>query len=271
MSLIRPSYKSGYARNASQSANPGLLKGLVNSWVPNFGPTGNTLFDVVGGQHATLTNMDAGADWVMTNKGYGLEFDDGSGQVCNTGNGNLHNDNPINSKSFSFLYLYDVSDVREKMIIAKGGGTTTGYMIYQKYGRLRGKINNSEGYANNIGAVGTWYFATVLFTDSGIIFYINGQDESDVGGGSSYPAGNEHEFAIGGRMISGTPTTTVPLDGKILSVMVHNRMISLHEHRQLYYNHLAPFHTRGLTFAYVAPVGGGTIPPIYMNYARQRQ
>ncbi len=75
MSSIQPSYKQGYARSASESANPGLWKGLQGLWHPGLGPTGLTLRDVSGRRnHGTFTNMDPATDWVMTEKGYVLDY-----------------------------------------------------------------------------------------------------------------------------------------------------------------------------------------------------
>lgn len=43
-----PSWKQGFARNAAGSANPGLWRGLVASWMASLGPTGATLHDISG-------------------------------------------------------------------------------------------------------------------------------------------------------------------------------------------------------------------------------
>ena len=53
-----------------------ILQGLVGAWCPSLGPSGYTLLDRSGrGQHGTLTNMDAGSDWVGTSGGWALDFD----------------------------------------------------------------------------------------------------------------------------------------------------------------------------------------------------
>jgi len=55
-----PSYHQGFARSASESAYPGLWKGLVGAWVPSLGPTGSTLRDVSGyGNRGTLNGETA--------------------------------------------------------------------------------------------------------------------------------------------------------------------------------------------------------------------
>ena len=53
-----------------------ILQGLVGAWCPSLGPSGYTLLDrSVRGNHGTLTNMDAGSDWVSTPSGWALDYD----------------------------------------------------------------------------------------------------------------------------------------------------------------------------------------------------
>jgi hypothetical protein len=53
-----------------------LRQGLVGAWCPSLGATGYTLLDRSGyGNHGTLTNMDAGTDWVGGAHGTVLDFD----------------------------------------------------------------------------------------------------------------------------------------------------------------------------------------------------
>ncbi len=79
MSLLIPSYKSGFARNAAESENPNLWDQLVGFWAPSLGPTGITLRDQSGySNHGTLTTMDPETDWVISDSrmgGYVLDFD----------------------------------------------------------------------------------------------------------------------------------------------------------------------------------------------------
>lgn len=63
------------ARSASQALHPGLRRGIVGAWVPALGPTGGGLFDVISGNRNALTQMDPATDWVVTEKGYTLDFD----------------------------------------------------------------------------------------------------------------------------------------------------------------------------------------------------
>jgi hypothetical protein len=62
-----------------------LRQGLVGAWCPSLGPSGNTLLDRSGyGNHGTLTNMDAGTDWVGSRYGWALDFD-GANDYVNCG------------------------------------------------------------------------------------------------------------------------------------------------------------------------------------------
>ena len=82
MTLLIPSYKSGFACNAAESENPNLWKGLVGLWAPSLGPTGLTLRDQSGyGNHGTLTFMDPATDWVVSEKGWALDFDGSSDHI----------------------------------------------------------------------------------------------------------------------------------------------------------------------------------------------
>jgi hypothetical protein len=53
-----------------------LTDGIVGCWSPSLGASGYRLLDRSGrGNHGTLTNMDAGTDWVGTSVGLSLDFD----------------------------------------------------------------------------------------------------------------------------------------------------------------------------------------------------
>jgi hypothetical protein len=53
-----------------------ITDGIVGCWSPSLGASGYRLLDRSGrGNHGTLTNMDAGTDWVGTSAGLSLDFD----------------------------------------------------------------------------------------------------------------------------------------------------------------------------------------------------
>ena len=79
----QPSYAAGYAKSASESANPELWEGLNGAWVPNLGFSGESIPNVgTIGEAGVLTNMDPSTDWVVDQGGIGVETDgvnDGQG------------------------------------------------------------------------------------------------------------------------------------------------------------------------------------------------
>ena len=53
-----------------------ILQGLVGAWCPSMGPSGYRLLDrTVRANHGTLTNMDAGSDWLGSPGGWALDLD----------------------------------------------------------------------------------------------------------------------------------------------------------------------------------------------------
>ena len=57
----KPSYKTGYAKSASESAYPELWEGLKHAWVPSLGSSGSAIVDLAGGSDATN-----GGEWVIS-------------------------------------------------------------------------------------------------------------------------------------------------------------------------------------------------------------
>ncbi len=76
--LWEPSYDQGFARDASEAANPNLWDRLAFNWHGPLGITGigtDSIRDTAGRSlHGTPSGMDA-SDWVATEKGWGLELD----------------------------------------------------------------------------------------------------------------------------------------------------------------------------------------------------
>jgi hypothetical protein len=74
--ILPGSYANGFAPRDAQPLYPELWRGCIGAWAPCLGPTGVTLRDCSQyAFHGTLTNMDAGSDFVPDNGRYALEFD----------------------------------------------------------------------------------------------------------------------------------------------------------------------------------------------------
>ena len=84
--ILPGSYSNGFAPRDGQPLYPELWRGCVGAWNPGLGVSGLSLRDWSGfGNHGTLTNMDAGSDWVTSGGCYALDFD-GSNDHVTMGN-----------------------------------------------------------------------------------------------------------------------------------------------------------------------------------------
>jgi hypothetical protein len=64
-----------------------LTDGIIGCWSPSLGASGYRLLDRSGrGNHGTLTNMDAGTDWVGTSAGLSLDYDGSNDYVAASAN-----------------------------------------------------------------------------------------------------------------------------------------------------------------------------------------
>jgi hypothetical protein len=74
--ILPGTYANGFAPRDGEPLFPELWRGCVGAWNPGLGPSGLTLQDWSPYKnHGTLTNMEAGADWVASQGRYALDFD----------------------------------------------------------------------------------------------------------------------------------------------------------------------------------------------------
>jgi hypothetical protein len=74
--ILPGTYQNGFAPRDGEPLFPELWCGCVGAWNPGLGPTGTRLYDWSPYKnHGTLTNMDAGTDWVASQGRYALDFD----------------------------------------------------------------------------------------------------------------------------------------------------------------------------------------------------
>lgn len=80
---MRPaSYIGGMYPLTGEPAYPELWNGCIGAWASCLGPTGLTLRDWSGSRrNGTLTNMDAGTDWVRSRGQYALDLDGSNDHV----------------------------------------------------------------------------------------------------------------------------------------------------------------------------------------------
>ena len=177
MTLLIPSYKAGFARNAAESAYPNRWKDLVGLWAPCLGPTGVTLRDQGRFQnHGTLTNMAPATDWAVTDKGYALNFD-GNDQWVIAGPQSFQTDTPI-----TVLCWHRTTDGNTHALVSKspgtGGASNTGWILFyhgDDHVRVRFYEADNSRHDADVGsglADGEWHQFGFVYDGSTQLFSI---------------------------------------------------------------------------------------------------
>jgi len=256
--LLKPSYATGYAKNASQSAHPNLWDGLVGAWMPSLDVTGETLRDVSGnGNHGTLTNMDAASDWVATSKGLALDFD-GVNDYVNTNGSVVSLDD-----DFTFLVAVRTpsslsSNSTFRGLISKGD-------LSSKWASISYNANGNRFVVGiDDGAIKSEFFGSIplsprkFYSVAGVFrrgktleLYVNAELDGSTSDNSGSCDISENVF-IGSRKFGSAQYFMRDL---FLSASVYNRALSPTEIKQLYVDSLAPFRRKQrLTVAVPAAV-----------------
>jgi hypothetical protein len=245
-SPVRPSYKSGFARSAAESAYPGLWKGMAGAWVPALGNTGDTLHDVTGRNHGTLTNMDPGTDWVLSEHGPVLDFD-GSNDAVVCGSESYTLTPPYSLFAFAKQPSHGVD------VIVSIGSSLLADVSDSDF---RWQVNDSSGQSVKTTvarAVNEWHGYGVSCTSiaaGGTKLYVDGADVGDDGTTGNAAAGSINI----GRQASPVRRTWL---GQIGPVYLWSRALSHHEQIQLHRDPLAPFRQRRFT----PTISGAAAPP----------
>jgi len=272
--LTEPSFKAGYARNSSESANPNLWDGLVGAWMPSLGVTGDTLRDVSGnGNHGTLTNMDAASDWVATSKGLALDYDLSSNQYVSAPDRSIYKSGnyftaslwvypeyfhqkhsvlfqyganvtiPDTNYTFRLKFRGDPSGIGEVLSsgdgdydIRFGVGVTNGV---NQQGRVIIAFGNLNDYLNQ------WNHFVGVCNGSTIELFWNGEKRA------SYNSVGSVNYNHTGNVVTGYLPGNVHnngdnFDGKSSNYMLYNRALSSSEIKQLYVDSLAPFRQKSI-------------------------
>lgn len=253
MDLLKPSYATGYAKNASQSAHPNLWDGLVGAWMPSLGVTGETLRDVSGnGNHGTLTNMDAATDWVGTSKGLALDFDGSAGSTDHVVTQTIKHG--VSNGDFTWsIWFYPTTS-------RPSGSTINGICGIESYSPVFGWSPN--GFNNQLGyywggwkgfgvypSLNSWNHGVMTRKNGVITGYLDGK----IGSSSNLQSNSMNN----GRLVigrSGVDYAPDPFGGRLTNFIFHNRALSPTEIKQLYVDSLAPFRTKKRTVVRV-PAG----------------
>ena len=223
--LIQPSFKAGYARSSSESANPNLWDGLVGAWMPSMGVTGETLRDVSGnGNHGTLTGMDAASDWVATSKGLALDFD-GFDDYVDCGRPSMG----VGKLTVNAWIKLNAGNIFQHLVDSSSNSWHLAL------------LNNNKPYFYNGATLhtltetlstNTWYMITGV-QGSTLDLHVNGVLSQSISSNVNLTTNNIHigRWQNGGRNFN----------GRMANISIYNRALSPDEIQTLYVDSLAPF------------------------------
>jgi hypothetical protein len=228
-SIIRPSYRQGFARSAGESANSNLWKSVIGLWSPFLGPTGKRLYDWSPFRnHGTIS----GANWVSE----GLNFD-GAADYVFAEDSRLHPTSPISISAW--VMRTGAHDAGNGGGIAGSWFDSDGYLLWCFPG-----TNNFEFVIDAAGTrassgitatLNTWF--NVVGTWDGITgrIYVDGVFKDDQAEATLTPSGKDFEI---GRYAGVVNTNW---NGLIADVILDNRAWTAKEVWNLYQNPYALF------------------------------
>jgi hypothetical protein len=247
----QPSYASGYAKSASESAHPELWDGLVGAWMPSFGVTGNVLRDIIN-RHDAAT-LDNDASWVTSDQGIGVQLD-GNGDTVTLGS--LNDIKGVSQLSVMVLAKQTIDNDEYSAYIHDENTSTRRWGLSSPASALGGNTNvlalmanggNTYGYTSSGNATfGEWNHVGFVFDGNGagnaerLKIFINGYEES-VSYVGTIPA-LTHNLASTAYL--GSYPLQQELPGIFHSVLIWNRAITAGYVQQLYADPLAPFRQR---------------------------
>ena len=246
----RPSYAAGYAKGPGESAHSSLWQGLVGAWVPAFGPTGGTLFDVSAkGQHGVLVNMTPATDWAVDEKGWCLDFD-GS------------NDHVTAPQTITWPFTFSVwiyfpsAGITYGCSLNESSDDNSQYWIGAHDHVSLAKMgffvrNEGANYVSGATIAAGWHHISGIATSAtNRIAFIDGIECAASTDSVAHPAVDTMDL---GRLGDNSPSYSA---SKIAVALLHSRVLTPSEIQHLYVDHLAPFRLRQRT-AVSSPAAGG--------------
>jgi hypothetical protein len=160
-----------------------LTDGIVGCWSPSLGASGYRLLDRSGmGNHGTLTNMDAGTDWVGTPVGLSLDLD-GTNDYVDTGTQLAFLDgNP----QFTMCFWARRRTAGDALPVGKRTGNNFVLIAPWTDGNVYFEISpNFPSVASNIA---NWAHYAMTLRNSTITGFINGQQVVSGAGPATMPS-----------------------------------------------------------------------------------
>ena len=217
-----------------------ILDGLIGCWSPSLGASGYRLQDRTRyGNHGTLTNMDAGTDWVASPVGVSLDFDGVNDGVS------LGTKEFFNPASYNVELWFTASSIAagQKSIFSQIDATgNIGKAIRRNAGKIEFTVAAS-GSSYRVWTSNSTYAAlavthAVVSWDSTNTprIWINGAESSVTlaATSGSLPAPAAHPLYIGCDGAFGQTSTSFNFAGQVHSAAMWNRPITPPEVSKLY-------------------------------------
>lgn len=226
-----------------------LKQGLVGAWCPSISGQGNVLPDLVGGNHGTLTNMDA-SDWVSSGDGRAMDFDGVNDQVTA---------GAVNSFSFiqnthvwtcsTWIKLSSTASASQIIGNTPFDSADKGFALFYETGRglgngvIRAGVTRASGVSantyqfrspdNSISSTG-WHHVCAGMSGQGLPFiFINGVSQAITVLASDTTLSTGDSSRTLGMGYSPYTSILIPLNGQLDDVRIYNRALSESEIRLL--------------------------------------
>lgn len=182
---LSPDYISDFARNSDESAFPELWDGLVGAWSPSLGPTDLDLFDHAPGKlnNGTLANMDASTAWLVTERGYVLDYAGDDDYIVIPDSPSISPTSAIAISAWikggtqvqRIASHYDGPPVQRGWLLL--GATSNFRIIISRNGQYNG--SDAKDYTSSIAVFdNTWHYIAITFDGSSLTLYIDGIEDT---------------------------------------------------------------------------------------------
>ena len=210
-----------------------LTDGIVGCWTPSFGASGYRLLDRSGrGNHGTLTNMDAGSDWVGTAQGWAVDYD-GTNDYVNCGGNRILNPPAITYSAWVRPNATQANTYNQIMGWDAGNSSTiVSTLLLRSNLKLAwyvggGPFGTYDGNGTYTLQADVWQHVVVTLNPLAAAGYLNAKLDLSVAGGTA--TGGTGLFWIGAQN-----NYLRAYRGQIGETVVWNRALMAAEVQQLY-------------------------------------
>ncbi len=249
----RPSYKQGFARNQSESANPNLWVGAQGFWPAELGNTGENIRNVVASRnHGDSWTLLDSTDWKVWGGRYAIDFNAASnvldmGDIDMTGWEACTQAAWVRFPVFNRAFAPFISHIHHSQddIALFLWSNSLGF-------RMDDGSNTFVSHPVTSAWEDIWHFVVGTHDGLTLRIYVNGIERDSDTKNFNYGSATDNAFAIGAR----STNPSQEWGGQIGNTYLWNRELKQAEIMQLYRDSNAPFRLRQF-IGRVPDVGGG--------------